>query len=60
MLDPVANKYETKCTIRESGDLVFERIYEAINEQEAEARAYLNCVNENNKKTNIHVEVKRI
>jgi len=57
---PVPDKYNTKCTIQGSSEIVFDRMYEAINEKEAEARAYLNCVIENNKKTNIKVEVKRL
>jgi hypothetical protein len=60
MWDPAPDKYNTKCTIKDSNEVVFERVYEAISDDEAEARAFLNCVKENNNKTNINVEVKRL
>ena len=60
MWDPIPDKYSTKCTIKGSNEVVFDRVYEAINADEAEARSYLNCVKENNKKTNVNIEVKRI
>ncbi len=60
MWDPAPDKYSTKCTIIDSNEVVFERVYEAISDDEAEARAFLNCVKENNNRSNITVEVKRI
>lgn len=60
MWDPIPDKYSTKCTIKGSGDVVFDRVYEAINETEAESRAFLNCVRENNRRTNVEVKVKKL
>ncbi len=60
MWDPIPDKYNTKCTIKGSGDIVFDRVYEAINANEAESRAFLNCVKENNRKTNVEVKVKKL
>jgi len=60
MWDPAPDKYSTKCTIKDSNEVVFERVYEAISDDEAEARAFLNCVKENNNRSNITVEVKRL
>jgi len=50
-----AKKYQTVCTDINDNAVIFKREYEAINRNEAKARAYLNCVKENNNKTNITV-----
>lgn len=39
-------KYQTSCTERRTGALIFERMYEAINQDEARARALLACMKE--------------
>jgi hypothetical protein len=57
MWDPIPGKYSATCTIEGTTEIIFDRVYEAINKNEAAARAYLNCVNENNHETNIEVEV---
>ncbi len=57
---PTAKKYETKCMIQETGSVISENVFEAIKSDEAEARAYLNCVKENNNKRNIFVKVKKV
>jgi len=57
---PVPDKYETKCFIKETDSVISEHVFEAISKEEAEARAYLNCVNENNHKRNVYVSVKKI
>ncbi len=59
-MNKVPVKYKTICTSRESDRIVEETIYEAINEEEAAARAYLNCVIHNGNDRNVTVEVKRI
>lgn len=56
----VPKKYNTKCFINETETLVSEHVFEAINRDEAETRAYLNCINENHKKRNIHVLAERV
>ena len=57
---PVPSRYNTMCTNRNDGSIIFERAYEAININEASARAYLNCVKEGNKPDDIQVNaVKR-
>lgn len=60
MWDPVPDKYNTVCSLEGTGEMIFDRVYEAISKNEAEARAYLNCVKENNHKTNIKVDVRRL
>jgi hypothetical protein len=57
---PAAKKYNTKCMIKETGSVISEHVFEAINSDEAEARAYLNCVKENKNRRNVYVKVKRI
>ena len=52
-----AKKYNTVCTNITDNRVIFERIYEAINDDEAEARAYLNCVKENNNSTDVAVSL---
>jgi len=52
-----AKKYQTVCTNINNNKVVFEREYEAINKNEAKARAYLNCVKENNNKTDVSVRL---
>jgi len=52
-------KYKTTCFSNDNGREIEYRELEAINEQEAEARAYLNCVISNNQNRNVRVEVKR-
>jgi len=60
MWDAIPDKYETRCIINASEELVFDRVYEAINEKEAEARAYLNCARETKGTSDLSVKVKRI
>lgn len=60
MWDPIPDKYNAKCMLNDSNTVKFERMYEAISKEEAESRALLNCIRENNKKTNVHVEVRKV
>lgn len=53
-------KYKTTCSSKSTGSVIFDRNYEAINRDEAEARAYLNCVKEYNNAADIRVSVNRI
>ena len=55
-----AKKYKTVCTNIKDNTVIFERIYEAINDDEAVARAHLNCVKENHNGTDVAVTVKRV
>jgi len=57
---PIPDKYKTQCFLNETNSLISEHIFEAINKDEAETRALLNCVIENNKKKNVHVSVQRL
>lgn len=57
---PVPDKYETKCFSNDTDSIISEHVFEAINKDEAEARAFLNCVIENQKNPNVHVFVKKI
>ena len=43
----------------ESDSMISEHQFEAINSDEAEARAYLNCVIENHNNRNVRVSVKK-
>lgn len=51
-------KFHTVCTVKGTDTVVFDRLYEAINRDEAEARAYLNCVKEH-KGADVLVRVER-
>lgn len=55
----IPKKYNTQCFLNDNGSLISEHVFEAINKDEAETRAFLNCVIENNKKRNIRVNVER-
>lgn len=50
-------KYNTRCSIKNSGAVIFDRPYEAIDKNEAEARAYLNCVKEHGNSKDITISV---
>ncbi len=54
-----AKKYQTVCSNSINNSPIFEREYEAINKDEAIARAYLNCIKENGNKSDIAVSLKR-
>jgi len=56
---PVPVKYNTKCFSNDSDSIISEHVFEAINKNEAEARAYLNCVIENHNNRNVRVSVKK-
>jgi len=56
----VPKKYNTKCFSNDTDSVISEHMFEAINRDEAETRAYLNCVIENNKKRDVHVSVKKL
>lgn len=54
-----AKKYETKCFIKNTDTLLSEHVFEAINKDEAEARAFLNCVKDT-KNRDVYVSVKKL
>lgn len=56
----VPDKYHTRCISRENDRLIEESVYEAINEEEARARGFLNCVLHNNHDRNVKIEVMKI
>ena len=56
----VPKKYQTACSTAAEHKMIFQREYEALDKNEAMARAYLNCVKENNNKSDIVVSAKRI
>lgn len=53
-------KYSTSCTAKSTGALIFDRMYEGIDRDEAEARAFLNCAREYNNPSDISISVERI
>jgi hypothetical protein len=53
-------KYSTSCTAKSTGTQIFDRVYEGINRDEAEARAFLNCVREYNNPSDISISVKKV
>jgi len=55
-----AKKYKTQCFSKSTDSVISEHVFEAINKDEAETRAFLNCVIENNKNMNVRVNVKRV
>lgn len=57
---PIPDKYETKCYSTETNKLISEHVFEAISKDEAETRAFLNCVIENKKNKNVRASVKKI
>ena len=50
-------KFSTECTAKSTGRIIFNRIYEAIDRNEAEARAFLNCKKEYNDSTDVSISV---
>ena len=56
---PVPGKYKTICSLNDSDKVISEHVFEAINKDEAETRAYLNCIIENNMNRNVNIIVKR-
>ena len=59
MMWKVPVKYNTVCYDASTGDPMYSKTLEAIDDDEAEARAYLNCVRANRMKTNARVTVKK-
>ena len=57
---PVPRKYSTACVEKESGSLIFERIYEAINRDEAATRALLSCMGEAYRPGDLAVTAQRV
>jgi len=53
----VPDKYTAHCYSTDTGELIEDMQLEAIDDAEAESRAYLNCVLHNNKNRNIRVEI---
>jgi hypothetical protein len=58
-MDKVPYKYKTICSDSKNGSVLFNRVFEAINANEAEARAFLNCVKAGNKPDSIIVTAKK-
>ena len=59
-MDGVPRKYKTSCSSRIDESVIYERVFEAININEAEARAMLNCVNAGNKREDISIKAEKI
>jgi hypothetical protein len=59
-MDKVPHKYRTICSDMRIGSVLFNRVFEAININEAKTRAFLNCVKAGNKPDNVAVSVKRL
>jgi len=56
----VPDKYKTTCIDNTSGEHIEHMNLEAINDNEAEARAFLNCVNHHNRNSDVRIEVQRL
>lgn len=56
----IPKKYKTQCILNSNGSVISEHVFEAINKNEAEARAYLNCVNENKKNRDVRVSAIKV
>ncbi len=56
----VPDRYHTTCRSRETDRIIEETVYEAINKDEAEARAFLNCVIHNDNNRNVSVSSKKL
>jgi hypothetical protein len=54
-MDKVPRKFRTICSDITNGSVLFNRIFEAININEAKSRAFLNCVKAGNKPDNVTV-----
>ncbi len=57
---PVPRKYITSCVEKETGSLLFERVYEAINRDEAATRALLSCMGEEYRPRDLAVTAERL
>ncbi len=54
-------RYECRCINSESGDVLLQQEFEAINQREAETRSYLNCIKDTSvKKESVEVSAKRV
>jgi hypothetical protein len=60
MMDKVPSVYRTSCIRNSDKSLVWERNYEAISNDEAEARAMLNCIKSGNKREDVSVKAERL
>ena len=58
-MDKVSVAYSTTCLDKRNGTILMEREVEAINKDEAEARALLNCLRAGNKLDDVTVDAKR-
>lgn len=56
----IPKKYHTECVNALNGNHIQHLNLEAINEREAETRAYLNCLIANNDDKNIRIEVRKL
>ena len=59
-MDKIPITYSTTCTDKKSGTVLIEREFEAITKDEAETRAFLNCVRAGNKLDDVVIDAKRI
>jgi hypothetical protein len=59
-MDKVPRKYKTVCSDIGNGSVLFNQIFEAININEAKARAFLNCVKAGNKPDNVTVSAEKL
>ena len=59
-MDTVPRKYKTSCLHSNDDSLISERVLEAININEAVARAMLNCIIAGNKRKDISVKAERM
>ncbi len=58
-MDKISVAYNTTCLDKSSGTILMEREVEAINKDEAETRALLNCIRAGNKLDDVMVDAKR-
>jgi hypothetical protein len=59
-MDKIPITFSTTCSDKKSGTIFIEREFEAITKDEAETRAFLNCVKAGNKLDDVVINAKRI
>jgi hypothetical protein len=59
-MDKKPVSYSTTCSDKTSGSILIERVFEAITRDEAETRAFLNCVKAGNGLNDVVIDAKKI
>jgi hypothetical protein len=59
-MDKIAVSYSTTCSDKSSGSILIQKVFEAINRDEAETRAFLNCVKAGNHLDDVVINAKKL